>query len=84
MGDPGPALPIGKQPGCPPRWTKRQLIEGIRWRRQAGTPWRDVPPVYGSWRPVYGLFRKGGCADGTTGRVTASRRITPRSDRGMG
>ncbi|WP_222853867.1 transposase [Fodinicola acaciae] len=23
-----------------------------------GVPWRDVPPVYGSWRAIYGLFRR--------------------------
>ena len=53
-----PLLPVGKKPGRPPKWTKRQLIDGIRWRVRAGTPWRDVPPVYGSWQAVYGLFRR--------------------------
>lgn len=52
-----PLLPIGKKPGRPPTWTRRQLIDGIRWRVRAGTPWRDVPAVYGSWQAVYGLFR---------------------------
>ena len=23
-----------------------------------GAPWRDVPPVYGPWQTVYGLFRR--------------------------
>ncbi len=53
-----PLLPLGKKPGRPPRWTKRQLIDGIRWRIRAGAPWRDVPPAYGSWQTVYGLFRR--------------------------
>jgi transposase len=53
-----PLLPAGKKPGRPPRWTRRQLIDGIRWRVRAGTPWRDVPPGYGSWQAVYGLFRR--------------------------
>jgi transposase len=53
-----PLLPKAKKPGCPWTWTKRQLIDGIRWRTRAGTPWRDVPPVYGSWQAVYGLFRR--------------------------
>nr|CEL16566.1 Mobile element protein [Kibdelosporangium sp. MJ126-NF4]CTQ89084.1 Mobile element protein [Kibdelosporangium sp. MJ126-NF4] len=51
-------LPVGKKSGRPPTWTKRQLIDGIRWRTRAGTPWRDVPAVYGSWQAVYGLFRR--------------------------
>jgi transposase len=25
-----PLLPTGKKPGGPPKWTKRQLIDGIR------------------------------------------------------
>ncbi len=53
-----PLLPVGRRPGRPPKWSKRQLIDGIRWRIRAGTPWRDVPPVYGPWQTVYGLFRR--------------------------
>lgn len=53
-----PLLPVGKKPGRPPKWTKRQLIDGIRWRVRVGAPWRDVPPVYGPWQTVYGLFRR--------------------------
>jgi transposase len=53
-----PLLPKAKKPGRPSIWTKRQLIDGIRWRVRAGTPWRDVPPMYGSWQAMYGLFRR--------------------------
>jgi len=53
----GPLLPVGKKPGRPPTWAKRQLIDGIRWRTRAGCPWRDVPERYGPWASVYGLFR---------------------------
>lgn len=52
-----PLLPRGKKPGGPLKWTKRQLIDGIRWRVRTGAPWRDVPPRYGTWQRVYGLFR---------------------------
>src|SRR5215831_6545173 len=52
-----PLLPVGKKPGRPPTWAKRQLIDGIRWRTRAGCPWRDVPERYGPWGSVYGLFR---------------------------
>jgi transposase len=38
--------------------TKRQFIDGIRWRTRTGAPWRDVPPAYGPWQTVYGLFRR--------------------------
>ena len=53
-----PLLPAGKKAGRPSKWARRQLIDGVRWRTRAGSPWRDVPPQYGPWQPVYGLFRR--------------------------
>jgi transposase len=53
-----PLLPQAKKSGRPSTWTKRQLIDGIRWRVRTGAPWRDVPECYGSWQAVYGLFRR--------------------------
>ena len=44
--------------GRPPKWSKRQLIDGVRWRIRVGCPWRDVPALYGPWQTVYGLFRQ--------------------------
>ena len=41
VGGAGALLPRGRKPGRPPTWTKRQLIDGIRWRvgeaRRGGT-----------------------------------------------
>jgi transposase len=62
-----PLLP-GSRRGRPPEHSKRQLIDGIRWRVRAGAPWRDVPPAYGPWQTVYGLFRRWQ-RDGTWARV---------------
>ncbi|WP_407921492.1 IS5 family transposase [Actinomadura soli] len=53
-----PLLPVPTRPGRPSKWTKRQLIDGIRWRVRTGTPWRDVPECYGSWQAIYALFRR--------------------------
>jgi transposase len=53
-----PLLPAPSRPGRPSLWNKRQLIDGIRWRVRTGAPWRDMPPVYGSWPAAYGLFRR--------------------------
>ena len=66
-----PLLPAGKKAGRPPKWARRQLIDGIRWRIRAGAPWRDVPPCYGPWQSVYGLFR---CwqRDGTWRKILAA------------
>ncbi|MFG1892250.1 IS5 family transposase [Micromonospora sp. NPDC049051] len=55
---PEPLLPAGKRPGRPSQWSKRQLMDGIRWRVRVGAPWRDVPACYGSWQAVYALFRR--------------------------
>ncbi|WP_370220762.1 IS5 family transposase [Kitasatospora sp. GAS1066B] len=63
-----PLLPTGKKPGRPPVWSKRQLINGIRWRTRTGAPWRDVPVRYGEWETVYGLFRRWQ-RDGTWTRI---------------
>jgi transposase len=51
-------LPVGKRPGRPSRWSRRQLIDGIRRRVRVGAPWRDVPTCYGSWQAIYALFRR--------------------------
>lgn len=61
-------LPQGKKSGRPPTWSRRQLIDGIRWRTRAGTPWRDVPERYGPWDRVYDLFRRWQ-RDGTWKRI---------------
>jgi transposase len=63
-----PLLPVGRKSGRPSQWTKRQLIDGIRWRIRVGAPWRDVPDRYGSWSAVYALFRRWQ-RDGTWVRV---------------
>ncbi|WP_267882487.1 transposase [Streptomyces mutomycini] len=41
-----------------PSLGRRRLIDGIRRRVRTGTPWRDLPPEYGPWQTVYGLFRR--------------------------
>ncbi|GGM63495.1 hypothetical protein GCM10011608_55960 [Micromonospora sonchi] len=51
-------LPKGRRRGRPPKWSRRLLVDGIRWRTRVGCPWRDVPECYGRWQTVYGLFRR--------------------------
>jgi transposase len=65
-----PLLPVGVKPGRPPKWSRRQLIDGIRWRTRTGAPWRDVPERYGAWETVYGLFRRWQ-RDGTWAQILA-------------
>ncbi|MET9247240.1 transposase [Nonomuraea sp. NPDC003709] len=61
-------LPQPRKPGRPPQWSGRQLIDGIRWRVRAGTPWRDVPECHGSWAAAYSVFRRWQ-RDGTWARI---------------
>ncbi|MFB7554142.1 IS5 family transposase [Streptomyces sp. NPDC056154] len=61
-------LPKGMKPGRPPRWSRRQLIDGIRFRTRTGVPWRDVPERYGPWARSYDLFRRWQ-RDGTWQRI---------------
>lgn len=68
VGSAGAALPVARRPVRPPNWTKRQLINGIRWRVRAGTLWRDIPACYGSWAAAYALFRRWQ-RDGTWARI---------------
>ena len=68
VGGAGAVAAVGKKRGRPPMWTRRQLIDGIRWRVRIGAPWRDVPGEYGPWGRVYGLFRRWQ-RDGTWQRI---------------
>ncbi len=53
-----PLLPVPKRSGRPSLWSRRQLIDAMRWRIRVGAPWRDVPAQYGSWSAAYALFRR--------------------------
>ncbi|GAA3945274.1 hypothetical protein GCM10022629_65960 [Amorphoplanes auranticolor] len=66
-----PLLPAPSGTGRPPKWEKRQLINGIRWRIRIGAPWRDVPAEYAPWPTIYGLFRRWQ-RDGTWEKVLAA------------
>lgn len=61
-------LPAASVRGRPPKWSRRQLIDGIRWRIRVGAPWRDVPAEYAPWQTLYWFFRKWQ-RDGTWQRV---------------
>ncbi|MFG2767427.1 transposase [Streptomyces rubiginosohelvolus] len=33
-----PLLPAGRKTGRPRKWSRRRLLDGIRWRTRTGTP----------------------------------------------
>ncbi|MFD0535405.1 transposase [Actinomadura luteofluorescens] len=47
VGGAGAVAAAPRPTGRPPKWSRRQLIDGIRWRVRVGSPWRDVPVQYG-------------------------------------
>ncbi|WP_263636920.1 transposase [Streptomyces sp. CoH27] len=51
-------MPKGRKAGRPPVWSRRQLIDGIRFRVRTDVPSRDVPVEYGPWGRIYDLFRR--------------------------
>lgn len=63
-------LPGDTRRGRPPKWSKRQIIDGIRWRIRTGCPWRDVPVQYAPWPTLYRWFRRWQ-RDGTWARILA-------------
>ncbi|GAA0396323.1 IS5 family transposase [Micromonospora fiedleri] len=69
-----PLLPAASSTGRPPKWEKRQLIDGIRWRIRIGAPWRDVPAEYAPWPTIYGLFRRWQ-RDGTWDRILSALQV---------
>jgi transposase len=50
----GSHLPIGQYGPYPENL--RDQLEGIIWQFRTGSPWRDVPEVFGSWSTVYDRF----------------------------
>ncbi|MFC8491515.1 IS5 family transposase [Streptomyces sp. NPDC057235] len=51
-------LPKDARVGRPLVWSRRRLIDGIRFRVRTGVPWRDVPVTYGPWNRIYDSFRR--------------------------
>ncbi|GAB3862197.1 IS5 family transposase [Dactylosporangium cerinum] len=70
-----PLLPAQPSLGRPPKWDRRQLSNGMRWRIRVGAPWRDVPAEYAPWQTIYGLFRRWQ-RDGTWDTVLAAAQAT--------
>ena len=55
-------------------WNDHRLtLEGIAWRFRTGSPWRDLPAVFGAWQSVWYRHRRWS-ADGTYDRMFAAVR----------
>ncbi|SEL47667.1 Transposase [Roseovarius azorensis] len=36
----------------------RLFLEAVFWRVRTGSPWRDLPPVFGNWNSQFRRFRR--------------------------
>lgn len=48
-------FPLRKRMGRPPR-DRRQVLDGILWILNTGSPWRDLPERFGPWATTWDLF----------------------------
>lgn len=62
-----------------PRRNDRQMLNGIFWILCSGAKWRDLPERYGSWKTVYGRFRRWR-DDGTFDAILARLHLRLRED----
>ena len=61
-----PLLPPQKPRTGRPSKDHRVVLEGILWVLRTGSPWRDLPERFGSWKTVSSRFyrwRQGGVWD---------------------
>ena len=59
----------------------RVVVNGVMWRTRTGSPWRDLPPVYGRWKTVYNRHRRWS-GDGTWIKVLDGLRVGSDLDAG--
>lgn len=74
-----PVLPSGAGRRGRPWNDHRQTLEGIVWRFRTGTPWRDVPALFGPWQSLWDRHRRWS-EDGTYDRVFAAVRAANKVD----
>jgi len=53
-----PLLPPQRHRTGRPAIDHRQMVNAILWLTRTGSPWRDLPERYGSWKTVYSRFRR--------------------------
>ena len=41
----------------------RRFVEAVLWIARTGSPWRDLPPLFGRWNTVFKRYRDWGKAD---------------------
>ncbi len=47
-----------KRPGRPEKISHYQFFCAVLYRLRTGTPWRDLPSLYGNWHTIYTRFKR--------------------------
>lgn len=71
-----PHLPGKKSDSGATGRDNRLFLEAVLWRVRTGSPWRDLPPVFGNWNSVFRRFRRW-AEDGVFERVFKELRGSP-------
>jgi len=67
--------PLMPKPRPGGRWNDhRTTVDGMMWVLKSGSPWRDMPERYGSWKSVYDRFRRWS-GDGTIEKILDRLRL---------
>jgi hypothetical protein len=53
-----PLLPPQKPRTGRPAQEHRQIVEGILWKIQTGSSWREMPERFGPWSPLASRYRR--------------------------
>jgi putative transposase len=76
-----PLIPAAKPGGRPPKWTRRDILNGIFYLVRSGCHWRLLPHEFPPWKTVYHYFRAWRI-DGTWERLNATLRERERKRQG--
>lgn len=76
-----PLIPPAKPGGRPPKWTRREILDGIFYVVRSGCQWRLLPREYPPHKTVYHYFRLWRL-DGTWKRLNTTLRALERRRQG--
>jgi transposase len=51
-------LIIGRPDQCGSTGRDNRMVEGVLWIVRTGSPWRDLPEVFGGWNSVFRRFSR--------------------------
>lgn len=68
-----PLVPAPRPGGRPPKYSRRDIVDGIFYIKRGGNPWRMLPTDFPYWKTVYDYFARWR-DDGTYERIVDALR----------